>query len=113
MSNQTSKFTAKLISVSKEAKPNANGKLVRRCTVEYTAPATGEVVQRAGRIYEANFAYGMEIGQSYATTAQPWIDRNGNAQVDIIMSHLTTAPSASLADFGFTAPVPADLNTVG
>ena len=108
-----SKFTAKLISVAPTTSVNVKGTQFRRCTIEYKSPATGEIKQSSARIWEKNYAYGMELGESYASTAEVWLDKNGNAQVDITVSHLQNASSASLADFGFTAPVPADLNTVG
>lgn len=113
MEKQISKFTAKLISVSETVSNNVKGTAFRRCTVEYKSPATGEIRQSSARIWEKNFAYGMKVNESYASTAEVWLDKNGNAQVDITVSHLQNASSASLADFGFTAPVPADLNTVG
>lgn len=115
MEKQISKFTAKLISVAPTASTsnNAKGTQFRRCTIEYKSPATGEIKQSSARIWEKNYAYGMQVGESYASTAEVWLDANGNAQVDITVSHLQNASSASLADFGFTAPVPADLNAVG
>jgi hypothetical protein len=113
MENQTSKFTAKLISVAKTPSVSATGTQFRRCTVEYKSPATGELKQSSARIWEKNYAYGMQEGESYSATAQVWLNAEGNAQVDITVSHLQNATSASLADFGFTAPVPADLNAVG
>jgi hypothetical protein len=113
MENQTSKFTAKLISVAKTPSVNAKGTQFRRCTVEYKSPATGEIKQNSATIWEKNYAYGMQIGESYSAVAEAWLNSEGNAQVSITVSHLQNATSASLADFGFTAPVPADLNAVG
>ena len=112
MEKQTSKFTAKLISVAKTPSVNAKGTQFRRCTVEYKSPATGEIKQSSATIWEKNYDYGMQIGESYAATAEAWLNAEGNAQVSIIVSHLQNATSASLADFGFTAPVAADLNAV-
>ena len=113
MEKQIKKFTAKLISVAPTVSTTATGTQFRRCTVEYKSPATGVVTQSSARIWEKNYAYGMQVGESYASTAQVWLTAEGNAQVDITVSHLQNANSASLADFGFTAPVPADLNAVG
>ena len=113
MEKQIKNFTAKLISVAPEAKPTATGTLARRCTVEFTEPATGNVTQASARIYENNYKYGMEVGKSYSAKAEPYIAKDGNVLVDITVSHLTNAGSATLAAFGFSAPVPADLNAVG
>ena len=113
MEKQIKKFTAKLISVAPTVSTTATGTQFRRCTVEYKSPATGAVMQSSARIWEKNYAYGMETGESYSATAQVWVTAEGNAQVDITVSHLQNASSASLADFGFTAPAPVDLNAVG
>jgi len=93
-------FQSKLVSVSDRIVENSNGTQFRVATCELP---NGKQV--SCRIYEKNFAYGMTVGTSYLTKATQYADANGEVQVDLTMSHLTTATRASLDDLGFAGSV--------
>jgi hypothetical protein len=112
MNTQEKKFTGKLVSIASEPTVNSvTGKKYFRCSVEMTTPS-GEKKVISARIHEGNANYGVEVGKSYSCTATVFINREGNAQVDVVMSHLQNAGIASLADFGFEAVATPDLNSV-
>jgi hypothetical protein len=111
MEKQIKKFTAKLISIAGKPSATATGTEFRRCTIEYKAE-DGSIKQASARMWEKNFAYGVEVGESYSAKAEVWVDLEGEPRVDLTVSHLQGAGGASLSDFGFTAPVAADLNKV-
>jgi hypothetical protein len=113
------KIMAKLVSIASTPKSqtNAKGDITNfyPCTVELTN-SKGELVQRSGRVFEGNFKYGMNVGDSYSTTVKGYVDSKGEQQVDIVVSHLQGTQRASWDDFDFgTAVVPttSNLNFVG
>ena len=94
-------FSAKLVSVSENSleRSNAAGetKKFRVATIEFV-DTNGEVQETSAVINEANYAYGMEIGESYLATART--DTGANAQpgdVIINVSHLKQSPVAPRA----------------
>lgn len=89
-------FQAKLVSLSDRVVENSNGTQFRIGTCELP---NGRQV--SCRIYEKNFSYGMSVGSSYLTKATQYADAHGQVQVDLTMSHLTSATRASLDDLGF------------
>ena len=92
---QVATCTGKLVSISEEPKKNVNGTLFRNATVEIeTADGSRKPFQAI--VYENNYKHGMEIGGSYLTTITVGADNS----VLIGMSHLNSANSASVADFG-------------
>ena len=89
-------FQGKLSSVSATTQTNSNGTEFR----------VGSVIlpngkERSCRIYEKNYAYGMEIGKTYRGVVTQYADSNGEIQLDLRLSHLTNAQRATLADFDF------------
>ena len=93
-------FQGKLSSVSANAQTNSNGTEFR----------VGSVIlpngkERSCRIYEKNYAYGMEIGKTYRGVVTQYADSNGELQLDLRLSHLTNAQRATLADFDFDEAV--------
>ena len=89
-------FQGKLSSVSATTQTNSNGTEFR----------VGSVIlpngkERSCRIYEKNYAYGMEIGKTYRGVVTQYADSNGEVQLDLRLSHLTNAQRATLADFDF------------
>ena len=89
-------FQGKLSSVSANAQTNSNGTEFR----------VGSVIlpngkERSCRIYEKNYAYGMEIGKTYRGVVTQYADSNGELQLDLRLSHLTNAQRATMADFEF------------
>ena len=99
-------FQSKLVSISDRIVENSNGTQFRVATCELP---NGKQV--SCRIYEKNFAYGMNVGTSYLTKATQYADANGEVQVDLTMSHLTTATRASLDDLGFAGAVETKAST--
>lgn len=88
-------FQGKLVSVSQNVLTNENSTAFRIGSVQIP---NGKAV--SCRIYEKNFAYGMNIGESYRCVATQYKDSSGVIQIDILMSHLTQANRATLEDFG-------------
>lgn len=89
-------FQGKLSSISATTQTNSNGTEFR----------VGSVIlpngkERSCRIYEKNYAYGMEIGKTYRGVVTQYADSNGEVQLDLRLSHLTNAQRATLADFDF------------
>ena len=87
-------FQGKLSSVSATTQTNSNGTEFR----------VGSVIlpngkERSCRIYEKNYAYGMEIGKTYRGVVTQYANSNGELQLDLRLSHLTNAQRATLADF--------------
>lgn len=107
------RFVGKLESINPEAKPNANGTSFHNASVSFEN-SQGARVTRQCIVYAKNYAYGMELGVEYAGRATVITDADGKASVLLSLSHLTTAGSASLADFGLEAEVTAsaDLDDV-
>jgi hypothetical protein len=107
------RFVGKLESINPESKPNANGTEFHNASVSFEN-AKGERVTRQCIVYGKNFSYGMEVGTEYAGRATVITDDNGKQSVLLALSHLTTAGSASLADFGLAdeATANADLEDV-
>ena len=94
---QVASCTGKLVSISAEAKKNVNGTEFRNATVQIeTADGTAKPFNAI--VYENNFKHGMEVGGSYLTRITVGADNS----VLISMSHLTSANSADVADFGLT-----------
>ena len=96
-------FQGKLASVSANAQTNSNGTEFR----------VGSVIlpngkERSCRIYEKNYAYGMEIGKTYRGVVTQYPDNNGELQLDLRLSHLTNAQRATLDDFDFGDEVVVD-----
>ena len=87
-------FQGELLSVSETKLENSKGTEYRVGSVKLP---NGKI--KSCRIYEKNFAYGMEKNVSYRCTATQYKDEAGNIQVDILMSHLTQAERATVADF--------------
>ena len=111
MEKQIKKFSAKLISIAGKPSATETGTEFRRCTIEYKAE-DGSIKQASARMWEKNYAYGVEVGESYSAKAEVFLSLEGKPLVDLTISHLQGAGGASLSDFGFTAPVVADLNKV-
>jgi hypothetical protein len=107
------RFVGKLESINPEAKPNKNGTEFHNASVSFEN-AKGERVTRQCIVYAKNFAYGMEVGTEYAGRATVVTDEDGKQSILLSLSHLTTAGSASLADFGLEDEVTAsaDLDDV-
>lgn len=91
-------FQGELISVGKDTQENSKGTEFRVGSVKLP---NGKV--KSCRIYEKNFAYGMEVGTSYRCTATQYQDANGDLAIDILMSHLTAAERATIDDFADVA----------
>ena len=89
-------FQGKLASVSSSVQTNSNGTEFR---VGLVILPNGK--ERSCRIYEKNYAYGMEIGKTYRGVVTQYADSNGEVQLDLRLSHLTNAQRATLADFDF------------
>lgn len=88
-------FQGKLVSVSQNVLENANQTAFRVASVQIP---NGKIV--SCRIYEKNYAYGMNTGETYRCVATQYKDSSGAIQIDILMSHLTQADRATLEDFG-------------
>lgn len=107
------RFVGKLESINPESKKNTNGTDFHNASVSFDS-ASGERVTRQCIVYGKNYAHGMKEGVEYAGRATVITDDNGKQSVLLSLSHLTTAGSASLADFGLDAEVSAsaDLDDV-
>lgn len=90
--------TGKLVSISDTPKPNKNNTLFRNATIAIEV-ADGSTKDFQGIVYENNYSHAdssMVVGGSYLTKITVGADES----VLITMSHLTSASSASVADFG-------------
>lgn len=90
-------FQGKLVSVSQNVLTNANANQTAFRVASVQIP-NGKIV--SCRIYEKNYAYGMNTGESYRCVATQYKDSSGAIKIDILMSHLTQADRATLEDFG-------------
>lgn len=92
-------FSAKVLTIGENVLENSNGTQYVIGTIEH--PVTKHPI--GARIYMNNLVRdgkaAIEAGLSYLCTAQTYVDAAGNTQVDITVSHLTTAPRAQVADF--------------
>lgn len=91
-------FQGELISVSEKTQENSKGTEFRVGSVKLP---NGKI--KSCRVYEKNFAHGMEVGTSYRCTATQYQDTNGDLAIDILMSHLTAAERATIDDFADVA----------
>lgn len=101
--NKEASFSGKLVSVGEtvlESK-NENKTPYRVGTIEFE-DAQGNTKQRSCMIWESNYKYGMQVGNSYLCKA---VIVNGDEGPGVLLyaSHLTQASRASLEDFGVEA----------
>lgn len=89
-------LTTELVSVAKNPIANANGTMYYPATVRYENEK-GDTVTRGALVYEANFNYGLTVGNVYSAKV---IKAVGKLPL-IVMSHLERAGSASDEDFDF------------
>lgn len=93
---QEANFTAKLISMSDKTLTNVNQKNYKVGTIEFK-DINGKNQRTSAFIFEGNYQHGMEIGESYLTTAT-LTDQGVICRV----SHLTGSGEKATADmFGF------------
>lgn len=91
-------FQAKLLDISPETVGQfPSGKLYRVGTLEFVNNS-GQKVQRSCIINEANYAKGMNAGNTYLASA---IIKDGSDTVLLVCSHLVGSARASSDDFGF------------
>lgn len=96
---QEASFGAKLISISEEARQNANGTNYKVVTVEFK-DINNEVCRTSAMIYENNYKHGLTVGETYLTTATS----NDEGGAYVRMSHLVYGGVRATADmFGFEA----------
>lgn len=107
------RFVGKLESINPESKENKNGTEFHNASVSFDG-ATGTRLTRQCIVYAKNFQHGMKEGVEYSGRATVITDDNGKQSVLLSLSHLTTAGSATLADFGLAEEVTAsaDLDDV-
>jgi len=107
------RFVGKLESINEEAKENANGTMFHNASCSFDTPS-GARVTRQCIVYAKNYAHGMEVGTEYSGRATVITGDDGKQSVLLGLSHLTTAGSATLADFGLAdlATANADLDKV-
>ena len=77
-------FQGKLMSEPGAILNNMKGTEYRLTSIELPK---GKIV--SARIYEKSYKHGVVVGQKYLCTATQYDDKNGVAQIDIIISHLT------------------------
>jgi hypothetical protein len=109
------RFVGKLESINPDAKPNSNNTMFHNASVSFETAK--ERVTRQCIVYANNYSRAegkMELGVEYSGRATVITDDNGKQSILLSLSHLTTAGSASLADFGLDAEVTAsaDLDDV-
>ena len=104
---QVANFTAELVSISAEAKENANGtSSFHNCTIKYKNHLDKEVTARA-IMPAGNFDYGVEAGKSYLTKV---VITEATGDAIIIVSHLENGVTMSASDFGFSVTAVADFS---
>jgi len=86
-------FDAKLVSISDRVLENKNGTEYRVATISFK-DAKGVPATCTATVYESNFAYGMEVGQSYLTTAIP----TEGGRVFVQVSHLVGGSTPATLD---------------
>lgn len=86
-------FKGQLISVSEIIHENKNGTEYRIGTVKLPS---SKIV--SCRIYEKNYASGMQVGVYYLGTATQYKDANGTIQIDILVSNLIFTEIASTVE---------------
>lgn len=97
-------FGAKLISISEKTFQNSNNNNYKVVTIEFEN-AAGETVRTSAIIYEGNYNYGVEMGETYTAVATPMKDGG----VIVKMSHLVYGGVRATADmFGFDVVDEAD-----
>lgn len=91
-------FEAKLVSISNVVKQmkNDNKTEYRGCTIEFV-DEQAEIQKVGAIVYEKSYQHGMEVGQSYLTTAS----ENESGDVFISMSHLTFTNKVNSDMFNF------------
>lgn len=91
-------FSSKLIAVNDDARTYKNNDGVEKkyflATVEFEN-ASGQTVRKTASIPEKNMSYGMDVGNSYLTTATKDGDR-----IYLRLSHLVPVDAATVEDFG-------------
>lgn len=93
---QEATFGAKLLSISDKTLENSNGKNYKIATVEFKN-INDEVCRTSAFVYEGNYNYGMEVGQTYLTTAT-----KADKGVIVRVSHLIYGGQRATEDmFGF------------
>lgn len=91
---------SKLVSVNTEVpQENKNGTVYYNAVIEFVN-AEGEKTKSRAMIYDANWKYGMNIGESYLTTVR--ITPGDERGPLITVSHLTGSAKATASDFGFS-----------
>lgn len=99
--SQKKVFNAKVLSISENVLQNSNERGTEYVIATIEHPVTKQPL--SARVYMSNLIRNGETvikpGLSYLCTAQTYVDSQGNTQVDIIVSHLTSAPRAAIADF--------------
>lgn len=102
-------MTGKLISMSKEAIPNAGGTLYHPATVEFEH-VNGTLVKSSAMIYKSNADYGMEVGNSYLGKVIVMAGK----QPLIVLSHLDrdSAPTLDMFGLDVTELVPVEFDAI-
>lgn len=99
--SQKKVFNAKVLSISENVLQNSNERGTEYVIATIEHPVTKQPL--SARVYMSNLIRNGETvikpGLSYLCTAQTYVDSQGNTQVDITVSHLTSAPRAAVADF--------------
>ena len=99
--SQKKVFNAKVLTISENVLQNNNDRGTEDVIATIQHPLTKQPL--SARVYMNNLVRNGETvikpGLSYLCTAQTYTDPQGNTQVDITVSHLTSAPRAAVADF--------------
>jgi hypothetical protein len=98
--NMEANLGGKLISISSEVRTNKNGTDYRLANIEIVK-ADGKKAVVTSIVYEKNFSYGMQVGQTYLTTAT--LTPNGPSPVLFTTSHLPANEVITAEDLGFIA----------
>lgn len=105
-------MNGKLIRITSDVRENENGTQYRLCEIQVPHPSSDDKIITTAQIYEKNFAYGVEEGQSYLVTANPAVDPSGKTRLYFAMSHLQgSATPVMLEDLGLSLPVAKELET--
>lgn len=98
--NMEAVLGGKLISISSEVRENTNSTKYRLANIEIVKD-NGQKAVVTSLVYEKNYAYGMEIGKTYLTTAT--ITPGGPSPVLFTTSHLPANEVVTAEDLGFVA----------
>lgn len=93
--NEQIQFEGKLVSIASTPLANVNGTLYRPCSIEF-ADKNAEVQKVRAIMYESNYAYGVNEGDTYLCTAT-----KTERSVLISVSHLKAGVNATEEMFGF------------